>query len=372
MAGYIYALGHKQPIDIYLNSVKNGIFSTFISTISSIPFEGTLADYVTMQEGDNVYFFFERKLYGIGELVKIGPDCKYSNYLGACKLEKFSLNNIRQSQLVNYNSASNRWICLFKPSPFFFRKGIDMDDVLNYRPSTFKMLRAFWKTSFIKIDDEENQSLKEILLLRNQEALESPCKDNMVLYQKDAHKQLETKVTIDYKIDLRDLLASCNSKSKINHEMAIEAATLHRLSIDFNTLFGKWDYLSHQVPASPFKPIDYMDRIDILAYRFLENTRIISKYMVIEIKKDIADIAAISQLAKYIDWVCLEYAYGDYSLIEGYVLAHSFSQQAIEKKYEICERNYTQGSHPIENKLWKEVELVRYQYTGKNLEFFPV
>ena len=55
----------------------------------------------------------------------------------------------------------------------------------------------------------------------------------------------------------------------IKHEMAIEAAILHKLSNDSETLFGKWDYISHQVPASPFKPVDYMDRIDIFAYKFI-------------------------------------------------------------------------------------------------------
>lgn len=31
---------------------------------------------------------------------------------------------------------------------------------------------------------------------------------------------------------------------------------------DNGTPFGTWDYVSHQVAASPFKPIDYMDKND--------------------------------------------------------------------------------------------------------------
>ena len=48
--------------------------------------------------------------------------------------------------------------------------------------------------------------------------------------------------------------------------MAIEAGLIHQFSInDPHTcdLFGEWDYLSHQVIASPFKPIDYMDKMDL-------------------------------------------------------------------------------------------------------------
>ena len=48
--------------------------------------------------------------------------------------------------------------------------------------------------------------------------------------------------------------------------MAIEAGLIHQLSIkDPQTceIFGTWDYLSHQFIASPFKPIDYMDKMDL-------------------------------------------------------------------------------------------------------------
>ena len=52
---------------------------------------------------------------------------------------------------------------------------------------------------------------------------------------------------------------SCAKGSKINHEMAIEAALCEILSGDNSTPMGKWDYISHQVVASPFKAIEYMD-----------------------------------------------------------------------------------------------------------------
>jgi hypothetical protein len=168
---------------------------------------------------------------------------------------------------------------------------------------------------------------------------------------------------------MQDLLDSCSTTEQVKHEMAIEAATLHQLSVDPHTIFGKWDYLSHQVPASPFKPIDYMDKMDVFACRFLEETSTISKYMVIEIKKDIADIDAVSQAARYVDWICKEYAYGDYSMVEGYVLAYGYTDEAVAQKNDICERNFTRGSHPIENETWNNVRLIKYSYNGKRLMF---
>ena len=46
-----------------------------------------------------------------------------------------------------------------------------MDDILRYRPSAFKMLRAFENVSFIKIDEVENRALKEFISLINEESL---------------------------------------------------------------------------------------------------------------------------------------------------------------------------------------------------------
>jgi hypothetical protein len=371
VAGYIFALGKNLPYENFLKCVKNGLFSTVISTLSNGPFEGTLADYSTMRPGDNIYFFFDRKIYGIGELKTIGIDCKFCNYLGSCKLESFAYEDIKSSLIIDNGpqSMNNRWLCTFIPSPYFFRKGIDMDDVLTYKPNTFKVLRTFWKISFIKIGEEENQSLKEIMLLRNQDALFLPNESNVLPFEDCIHKEIIHKLTDAHLIDMKELLSYCSSSGNIRHEMAIEAATLHRLSTDKKTLFGSWDYLSHQVPASPFKPIDYMDKIDIFACRFLDGTSIVSKYMVIEIKKNIADIDSVSQVVKYVDWICKEYAYGDYSIVEGYVLAFGFTTDAIEQKNNICERNYTRGSHPIENKVWNHVKLIKYYFDGDKIDF---
>ena len=123
-----------------------------------------------MKPGDNVYFFSDRKIYGIGELVAVGPDCKYSNFPDSSACESVAYADVKDDLLVDFGSDSiwYRWLCTFKAAPYFFEEGIDTDEVLVYKPDTFKMLRAFWKVSFIKLGDEENESLREIFLLRHQ------------------------------------------------------------------------------------------------------------------------------------------------------------------------------------------------------------
>ena len=175
MAGYIFSLGKNNTNEILKKCIYNGYYSTNMKEITSdsrnfIPFEGTFADYCSMKPGDNIYFFTNRKLYGIGELISIGNDCKFVNYPTASIPLQEDYNKIYKEMILNDNpsNVNNRWICIYKPSAPFYCTPVDMDDVLSYKPDTFKTLRTFWKKSFTKINDEENNSLKEFILLRNQ------------------------------------------------------------------------------------------------------------------------------------------------------------------------------------------------------------
>lgn len=130
--------------------------------------------------------------------------------------------------------------------------------------------------------------------------------------------------------------------------------------------------VSHQVIASPFKPIDYMDKIDVLAMRYLPNTKITCKYLVAELKKDVADNATIDQVLKYVDWVCSEYAYGDYEAIEACIIAAKYPEDIGAYYSEVVQRYYTLGSHPVRNKHWSNLKLLRYSYADGELSYTDV
>ena len=71
MGGYIFSLGKNNAQEILKNCIYNGCYSTNMSPITEAsrnfkPFEATFADYCSMKPGDNIYFFTDRKLYGIG------------------------------------------------------------------------------------------------------------------------------------------------------------------------------------------------------------------------------------------------------------------------------------------------------------------
>lgn len=370
MAGYIFSLDSKRSLEMYINS---GVYATRIFVPNNGIWrqhqEGTWADYSTMRPGDNVYFFIKRKIYGIGKLVEINGSCKFKNFAEANRAEQFDYNEIRDSLLWDEGekSVKQRWICTFKPFPAFFATGIDMDDVLASNPSKFRMLRAFWKLSFIKIDDEENQALKDVVLQRNEDYLSGTEGGVFVSNYAEKHRQIAEKLSgADYSFSPDYFLSSCAEGDRLRHEMALEAGILHQLTVgDESTVdtFGSWDYLSHQVVASPFKPIDYMDKMDIFGYSYLPGfapTK--SRFLVSELKKDKADKQDVDQILKYVDWVNDEYAFGNYSMIRGFLVAYDFSSEVVDYAKQIGRRYYTLGRRPAVSAQWDALTLTRYSY----------
>ncbi len=372
MAGYIMTINNMDSLK---QCVINGIYSTIIKETRfdtwNTAQEGTFADYLSMKEGDSIYFFCDRKIYGIGKLVNIAGDCKYLNYLNADLPYNYSKKEYRDNKpLLLKATVSNRCFCTFEPGPYWFMNGVDMDDALNSNPNKFRMLRAMWKVSFIKIDDEENQALQDIILKRNEEYIK--CNSDVFKFSKRQHEAIVKKLDQNYKLKARSLLLSAKHDTKVRHEMAIEAALCELLSKNDDSIFGRWDYISHQVVASPFKAIDYMDKMDIFGYRYIEGFRTISKYIVVEIKKDDADEDVIDQIMKYVDWINSEYAHGDYSMIEAYIVASGFSEKVINKKQHDCIRNFTKGYRPTKTCTWTDCKLIQYTFDGNALDFSVV
>ena len=366
MAGYIMTLDNLDSLE---DCILTGTYSTYLSepknNLWSIHHEGTFADYFSMKENDNIYFFIKRKIYGIGRIVNLNKDCKFLNFIEADiptvpTKEKYQ----DMEPLLPDACANYRCFCTFEPSPYFFSNGVDMDDVLNSNPSRFRMLRAMWKVSFIKVDDEENQALQDIILKRNEEFIFNG--HNTFKHTKKIHNDINRKISFNHRMRAYNILRTCAKDNTIKHEMAIEAALCRLLIKDNYTPFGKWDYISHQVVASPFKAIDYMDKMDVFGYRYIEGFLTRSKYLVIEIKKDAASTEVIDQIMKYVDWIQEEYAYGDYSMIEAFIVAADFPPEVIEKCNLECVRKFTKGYRPTLSCTWNNIKLIKYTYDIRN------
>lgn len=335
MAGFIFSIYKEENIEGVKKCIRQGLYASKVpndklsvqenessGNKSKQVMAAVLADYCSMQAGDNVYFLSDRRIYGVGKLVNVGIDCKYKNFLDANNFERKE-KVVEADQPLMQLGPEYRWLCLFEPDQQFFAEGVDMDEVLSYRPSAFRMLRAFQDVTFIKIDDEENRALKECIYLKNRD------KQKYFEYSTSEHERILRFDLEKYLINPEEtIIKEFNyEKNEINTEMLLEA-----WMIDFISKNGfegeKYDYVTHQVIASPFKPLAYIDKMDIFAYRYLEDfpdtEKPIEKYMVIELKKGKATKDFPLQLMRYVDWISREYAAGDYSLIKAVGIAKGY------------------------------------------------
>ena len=378
MAGYLFSIGkknNKPNFDTLFDFINKGVYSTIISTPNTtwrLHQEGTFADYFSMKEGDNVYFFIDRKIYGIGRLININGDCKFLNYPNANQPSVQNYGDVRTSMLYDngVDTLKNRFICTFESAPHFFQNGIDMDEVLFSAPEKFKILRAFQNLSFIKFSETENQGFKDIILRRNIDAINLPNEDNVFNQNiEESHNEIREQITGNniYSVDISPILNTINNPNgSLSHEMAVEAALIFQLNHNKSNareIFGTWDYLSHQVIASPFKPLHYIDKMDVFGYNFIPNQKpTICNYLVVEIKRGEISSQDILQLMKYVDWIKNEYAYGDYSMIKAFMLGYSYTEGALEDFSKNIERRFIKGVRPSISTEWKDVKLIQYRY----------
>lgn len=379
MAGYIFAVAKDSWNDFCEENLKKGFFAPFVSMLDKTKTArqiksiynvllASYADLVTMKAGDNIYFLSNRKLYGIGNAVNIDSDCKYDNYINASAL--LSDDQVETDSALTTQATNARWVCFFVPAPQFFKLGVDMDDVLRYKPNVFKMLRAFENRSFIKIDDEENRALKEYIFLENEKVGRS--EEVHFAFDDSLHASLHDRDLLPYILNLRKALEA-HDIDELRSEMLVEAFFLQKVAKGKIPFMGSWDHLTHQLIASPFKPLKYIDKIDVFGYRFSEHypddPKLITKFLIIELKKDKVNKSTLEQLMQYVDWICDEYASGDYSLIEAYVVGPGIVRNTAQAKQDVCQRSYIASTHPVVQKKWTNVKFIQYQIEKGDISF---
>ena len=377
MAGYIFSIFKDSWKSFTEHDLRFGVFSPYClevpedatdrqkKSISKV-LVATFGDMVTMKPGDNIYFLSNRKIYGVGKAKKIGQDCKYDNYIGASAIRPdYEIDN-ETEEFLTVRSTKARWFCIFEPHEHFYKKGVDMDDVLQFRPSAFKMLRAFEGLSFIKIDDEENRALREYICLKNED-VHDDIENNTYPFDTSIHEKLTGTDLSSYNMDILRTLSDREYFENIKSEMFIESVLLQFLSENRVTPLGHWDYVTHQIIASPFKPLKYIDKIDIFGYRFSihykDSPELITKYLLVEMKKDKINKAALEQTMQNVDWICKEYASGDYSMIEAYVVGNRAVNRIEDIKNEVCQRAFISSSHPATPEKWNALSIVTYDFS---------
>ena len=341
-SGWIFNLDSIQSLKHY---IKNGVYSTKVKPSTNngwnAAYTGTIADYASMRAGDLVYFFIRRKIYGVGQLIDLeGTNscvfCNFENALLPQTPQKFQFpqkkflsenlfyyeNDVWDKEFEEGRTFQQRWFCTFKPSPVFY-DGVDMDDLLKQDEShrDLRGLRTFWKLSFIKLSPSENEIFLNFIKEKQLKPLGYQSSYN------DNHKFLKNRYKTKYEFNLKKLVkANTNKNGSLKSEMVLESYILNNFEKPkIKNIFGSWDYFSHQVTASPFKPRDYMDKMDIYGYSGGEGGVFnAKKHLLIEIKKGKATQRDVNQALKYVEW--LKWEYGTEKDINAYLIAFDFEK----------------------------------------------
>lgn len=382
MAGYIMTIGPDEYLDMFYTSSKakqskagmesskakgeekakkyaletcifEGIYSARCKG-SGGPFIGTLADYLGMKSGDDIYFFTDRKIYGIGKLIDIaGIDCRFRVHSRKDEMEDL---------VETRNPEIHQFVCTFIPAPYFFRTGVDMDEILMFSPEKIKSLRFFSKRSFMKLDDVESDAIKNIIARKNEQHLKKFDKIVHYPFSDELHTKIEERLKANaeaYTLSVFDYI-KYNGKS-VSSEYFIEGAIMDLLRRSESEHIGKWDFIGRQYPASPPKPSEYEESMDLFGYRYVSDfPGAISKYMVIELKAGIINKDYVQQTMKYVDWISREYAKGDYSMIEAYTIGLDKEENIEIDTADFTERNYIIESRPVENRKWNGLKILSY------------
>ena len=360
----------------------------------------TFADYYSMCTGDYIFFFFNRKIYGVGELIGIGDskDCKYWSYKDA----NIPITQTKTFPIIDNVELENRCICFFKPIKYF-SYAIDMDEALTTYPASFKSLRVIQGRSFIKMDDEEAQALYAIITKSNAARHDQSADWNPPKFDGSKHILAGKRLLKNpnyYNFTIESLLNNFQIRNTngINEEMAIEAAIVECLNKGSSTAMDKLTYVSHQVSASPAKPVEYMEWMDVFGYKASSSLMTksipilfaIDQYYVVEIKRDPLNIkhkgvkepkwvkerkAVANQLMKYVDWIAKNYASGKYPMVKGIIVANDFDDEFIEYCKKMCVRNYNSGYRDATPSVWDNFELIKYSFNGQTMTFdkvFPI
>lgn len=350
------SVGEEMAKEYALNHcILTGTYSAK-SAENGGPFIGTLADYLGMKAGDDIFFFTNRRIYGIGRLIAIdGCECRFRIH---------PKNQMAEADLVeSKDPAIHQFTCTFVPSPFFFKEGADMDEVLMFSPEKIKSLRFFSGKSFMKLDDVESEAIKNVIARKNEKFLDTYDERFHFEYSDETHKKiLESLRTYKsaYVLSVFDFMKK-NRKGWVTSEYYIEGAIMDLLRNHESREIGKWDFIGRQYPASPPKPSEYEEAMDLFGYRYVPGfPNAISKYLVIELKVGTIIKDDVQQTMKYVDWISREYTKGDYSMIEAYTIGFDKDTDIETEIEDIVERNYIIESRPVENRKWQNLRILSY------------
>lgn len=392
MKGYIFAVGEGTDPRQILGRGVHGVRMSRKASWSG-PMLATLADHTTIRPGDLAFFFQERNIYGVGEII--------DPFAGAPPTRGV-VTNYAQALLADGHAASTaeaaigpgldpaweeiRLVIPFVPAPAFFSVGIDMDEVLGYPGADAAWGLRFWQgQSFKQLGEDETALLLRVFLRRFGNGAAPPPvaartrKQLRALFDPLKHRAF----------DMCEMVASTpgayvGAGDELRHEFVLHGLLVEALD---PTPPRAGDFASPQrldvyreIAASPPKPAAYKDSIDVMATRrFPAGPAVGIHYELIEAKAHKLPYRAaaqdfdaiVTQLMKYVDFVAHQYAGGNYAAVSATYVAYDFSP-AIRAAWTAARANptvVTTRSYVLNprqappTRLWSAIRLFTYRWS---------
>ncbi|WP_262181675.1 hypothetical protein [Haloarcula laminariae] len=356
---------------------------------------GTFADLATIEAGDSVFFFKDKMIYGVGEVLDTtGNPQRPLLYNFPDALEPAAVDAITGSRPEDDAETNNdserkaqrmadealytgqswskiRILIPFRAAPAFFEQGIDMDYVLssNGIPRS-SYLEFFEGKNFSLLSKETTENLTHLIHMVNRDTSSGKVIDM-------AEPLIDFEIAVDGRdsdpVSIRQYVSDNPSRvlddglfSKENwvHATIIEALKSGADDILPESMTGRSrQQIYREFPTSPAKPTSWANHLDVLTeiqpqFDFPDSTPADDQattvgYEVIEIKKDeiwYVDnlVDHLEQLMKYVDYVAEEIADGHYQAIDAYLLTGGYADTDETYREEVRQAFEERPTSPAE------------------------
>ena len=229
--------------------------------------------------------------------------------------------------------------CRIKVSEYCFKNPLLLNDINDLRNNnkiwTWALQRATGSNAMFSISNQEFETIINEYIKIN------PFSQNTwrILEPYPYH----TTNVVDY--------VHSNS-DKLKYEYSVMTYLNQAFSLSkFKDIFGNYsDYLSY-IPTNLGREMDIL-----LMYGHPRQTNFILSYDIIEVKKDLFDEKALSQLIDYESWFLHKKVSGDMKMLRTTAIAKTFSTEVID---------YVKKRKKFEN---KPIQLIKYSF-NENKEF---
>ncbi len=336
------------------------------------PQELAIADYLALAAGDLVFFFEQRQIFGIGRVVQMPMTARAAlcNYPRSWDLSVDSGSTYLWEHEPNSDLSDHPFVVFFEPEPAWYTQGIDMDEALASDTHGYvRQLPFFAGVSFARFDDFEAAHLASLIRKANRSSDVYPSRHQSV---HERAKRYLDQAPSAFSIDIDGLVRKYSERGLLRHEALLEAWLVDAFRNRWDLVSGivgrptQPTFVGHQVPASPFKPHEYIDRIDLLAYDIEKPTPgspipVADSYVLAEFKKADATVDDVRQTLKYVDWVAHEYQGGDYTGIAAFVASAGYPAAVQQVVVSEGKRSYVRPRRPYGSDTWDSLRLLQYR-----------